>query len=240
MAPTPTPTATTASETGGDTDSTSSPQASTISSQTFAERFFSNIFARITAWLVDAANGVGEVFARAFHAKEEICVDDQCLTKEDVRVLLALAHAQTAGAAAAADSGGNTSSESSVNSQLPAPSAEPLSGSSVNSDSEAPVITLNGLNPATITVGDTFGDLGAIITGPTEGDKNLGLRVFVDGRELQPVETAQIDTSVAGEHTIDYVAQNSFGTATSTRTVIVEAPQSLVVVDTASTTPATP
>ena len=99
----------------------------------------------------------------------------------------------------------------------------------------AQTIVINGNNPATISVGTTFGDLGAIITGPTEADKNLGLRVFVDGRELQPVETAQIDTSVAGEHTIDYVAQNSFGTATSTRTVIVEAPASTIVTAATST-----
>ena len=106
------------------------------------------------------------------------------------------------------------------------------------SSSGTPVIQSNGNNPATIPVGAVFGDLGALITGPTEADKNLGIRIFVDGRELQPVETAQIDTSAPGEHTIDYVAENSFGTATSTRTVIVDAPASVVAIDASATSTA--
>jgi hypothetical protein len=81
-----------------------------------------------------------------------------------------------------------------------------------------PTIAITGNNPATISVGDSYADLGATITGPTEADRNLGISYFVNGAE---VSTVQIDTEEAGEHAIEYVATNDFGTATSTRTVIV-------------------
>ncbi|MBM2818056.1 MAG: Peptidase protein, partial [Parcubacteria group bacterium] len=64
---------------------------STPESQSFAASFFGNVFNRVAVWLGDAANGVGNVFAGTFRAKEKICVDDQCLTKDDVRSLLNLA-----------------------------------------------------------------------------------------------------------------------------------------------------
>jgi len=104
--------------------------------------------------------------------------------------------------------------------------------------SGTPVIQINGNNPAHLAVGAVFGELGALIIGPTEADKNLGIHIFVDGMELEPVQTAQIDTSAPGEHTIDYVAENSFGTATSTRTVIVDAPASVVAIDASATSTA--
>lgn len=61
---------------------------STPTSQSFAESFFGNIFTRVTQWLADAANGIGDVFANTFRAKEKICVEDECLTKDDIRALL--------------------------------------------------------------------------------------------------------------------------------------------------------
>ena len=94
-----------------------------------------------------------------------------------------------------------------------------------------PTITINGNNPARLTVDDTYGDLGALITGPTDADKNLGIHTFVNGVAMEPV---QIDTSTAGTHTIDYAATNSFGAATSTRTVIVDAPLNQTITKSAS------
>ena len=95
---------------------------------------------------------------------------------------------------------------------------------------------ISGNNPATVDIGTTYADLGAIITGPTTADTNLGIRYFVDGLEVSSV---QIDTSEAGEHTVEYVATNASGTATSTRTVIIEAPADAPIIDTASSTPET-
>jgi hypothetical protein len=87
--------------------------------------------------------------------------------------------------------------------------------------SSIPVIEVQGNNPATIYVGSTYADLGAIITGPTEADTNLGIHFFVNGAAVSSVS---LDTSAPATHTIEYVATNGSGTATSTRTVIVEAP----------------
>ncbi|MBI2097878.1 MAG: tail fiber domain-containing protein [Candidatus Vogelbacteria bacterium] len=64
--------------------------SSTPESQSFAASFFSNLFERITQWFADAANGIKEMFADTFRARKKICVDDECLTKDDIRALLEL------------------------------------------------------------------------------------------------------------------------------------------------------
>jgi len=87
--------------------------------------------------------------------------------------------------------------------------------------STVPMISIQGANPATIQVGTTYADLGALITGPTTADTNLGIHTFLDGVAMEPIS---LDTSTSGTHTIVYVATNDSGTATSTRTVIIEAP----------------
>lgn len=100
-------------------------------------------------------------------------------------------------------------------------------GSIATPDTETPVITINGNNPATLSVGDTYADLGATVTDNL--DLNLGLHVFVGST---PMDQAVLDTSEPNEWHIHYVATDNAGnTATSTRTVIVEAP-SIVPADT--------
>jgi Bacterial surface protein, Ig-like domain len=102
----------------------------------------------------------------------------------------------------------------------------------------APVIQINGSNPATIHVGDTYADLGATITGP-QADLNLGIKTFLNGTHASNIV---IDTSSATTDTIDYVATDSSGvTSTSTRTVIIKAANapSIIPTDDASTTATT-
>jgi hypothetical protein len=99
----------------------------------------------------------------------------------------------------------------------------PPSPSAGDASNTPPVIHINGTNPAIIKVGDTYGDLGATITGPT-ADLNLDIRTFVNS---VAVNSMQIDTSTVATDTIDYVATDQTGLAsTSTRTVIVRAPDS--------------
>ncbi|MEK7227314.1 MAG: tail fiber domain-containing protein, partial [Patescibacteria group bacterium] len=69
------------------TSSTSTPE-----SQTFASNFFSNMFNRISTWLADAANGIGDIFANRVRTKE-LCVRDDagaetCLTKAQLDALI--------------------------------------------------------------------------------------------------------------------------------------------------------
>jgi hypothetical protein len=87
-----------------------------------------------------------------------------------------------------------------------------------------PTITINGDNPAIIEVGDSYADLGATVsdTGPGQaGDANLGYQTFLNGTLVSNIV---IDTSQVATDTIDYVVTDTDGlTATSTRTVIIEA-----------------
>jgi hypothetical protein len=89
-----------------------------------------------------------------------------------------------------------------------------------------------GNNPAVVQVGDTYNDLGATITDP-QADLNLGIETYLNGALTSNIV---IDTSQAATDTIDYVATDQNGlAATSTRTVVIEAP-SIVPTDDASTT----
>jgi hypothetical protein len=88
----------------------------------------------------------------------------------------------------------------------------------VVSTSTPPTINIQGQNPATIHIGDTYTDLGAIVT-DNQGH-NLGYTTYLNG---VLVSTLSIDTSTTTTDTIDYVATDTWGnTSTSTRTVVIE------------------
>jgi hypothetical protein len=93
-------------------------------------------------------------------------------------------------------------------------------------DTEPPVITISGNNPAMIGVGGTYADLGASVTDNV--DQNIGIHTLVDGVEMVAV---QIDTSAAGTHTIEYKATDQAGNVgAATRAVEVADPASAPVV----------
>lgn len=167
----------------------------TASGDSGMSAFVRSIFASIRQWFADAGNGIGSVFADAFHARNEICVDDQCLDREDVRSLLALASGASA-------SGGSVAS-------VP---------------TGAPMITVNGNNPAQVEIASGYVDLGAIVT--DDVDHNLGLELFVDGT---PVEAVTIDTGAPATFTVTYRATDTDGHVTeAARTVIVGAGEGAV------------
>jgi len=89
--------------------------STTPQSESFAASFWSNLFSRLTSWFADAANGIGEVFARVFNASEKICVDGECLNADDIRALK-----QIAGVDASHGGGGGGGGSIS-----PAPAPEP-------------------------------------------------------------------------------------------------------------------
>jgi len=154
----------------------------------------------LVAWLGNAGNGIHVFFAESVRAKNELCVGNTCVTAEQFKAMVAAA-GQTA---ASASAGGDTST------------GGVASGTSALIPHLPPDIEIHGINPTHLSVGDTYADLGAVITGPTAEDRNLGLHTFVDGVLMN---VPFIDTSAAGTHTISYVATNAAGTATSTRTV---------------------
>jgi hypothetical protein len=82
-----------------------------------------------------------------------------------------------------------------------------------------PSINIQGSSPATINVGDTHTDLGAIVSDNQGHD--LGYRTFLNGAFVSNIA---IDTSQVATDTIDYVATDTWGnTATNTRTIIINA-----------------
>jgi hypothetical protein len=103
--------------------------------------------------------------------------------------------------------------------QISTPTPPVISGTTT-----PPSIKIQGSNPATIHLGDTYTDLGAIVTDNQGHD--LGYKTIHNGA---PVSNILIDTSQVATDTIDYVATDTWGnTATSARTVLVEAAPSIV------------
>lgn len=125
---------------------------------------------------------------------QKLCIGETCVDEAQLQALLAGAGA----------SGGAPSDEED----------EPVP------DTEAPIITINGANPAHLSIGDIYSDMGATVSDNV--DANLGHSTYLDGVLVSQVS---IDTSATASYTIEYAAiDNAGNTATSTRTVIVEAP----------------
>ena len=191
--------------------STTTAMADATGEKTFAGRFFD----RMTGWLADTANGITKFFAKSVET-EELCVRDAsgaktCIDKAQLDSLL---------------SGRNT-----------------VSGTSMTVDTTAtstPItISINGNNPATLNIGDTYGDLGALIISP-ESAKNFGIKASIDGGVELDISQISLDTSVEGTHTITYsVIDQNNATTTAERVVNVLSPELLTIEtqdDTATTT----
>jgi hypothetical protein len=69
-----------------------------------------------------------------------------------------------------------------------------------------PTITVNGVNPANINVGDSYTDAGATATNK-------------DGSAVTVSTNSQVDESTKGTYLVTYTATNENGTVTATRTV---------------------
>lgn len=137
-------------------------------------------------------------FAQSFTTHQlnadELCLDGTCINKSQLQALLA-----------------EQSGTPSV--QVSTPTPPVISGTST-----PPSINIQGANPATINVGDTYTDLGAIVT-DNQGD-TLGYETFLNGALVSNIV---IDTTQVATDTIDYVATDTWGnTSTSTRTIIIE------------------
>jgi hypothetical protein len=177
---------------------TSSPSSSASSTPAdgSASGFFQNIFTGLTQWFASATNGIDEFFANSIHANNELCVGSTCVTADQFKAMVAA-----------------TGVASAPTIEISAPIPPTLSGTST-----PPSINIQGSNPATINVGDTYTDLGAIAH-DNQGH-NLSYWTFINGALSGNI---LIDTSQAATDTIEYVATDTWGnTATSTRTVIVQ------------------
>ena len=90
----------------------------------------------------------------------------------------------------------------------------------ISGSTTPPSINIQGNNPATIHVGDTYIDVGAIVT--DNEAHSLDYKTFLNGALVSNIV---IDTSKIATDTIDYVATDTWGnTTTSSRIIIVQAP----------------
>ena len=190
----------------------------------FAERFFANIFTRIAGWLADTANGIASIFTGKL-TTNELCVSDQggttCITKAQLDALLAGV--------------GASSRESSATEPAPDTTSTSDESTSTPADTEAPVITLIGNNPAEIDIDATYSDPGATVSDNV--DANLGVYAVVDGTDVGALSNVFLDTSSPGEHTIVYYSVDQAGNrGEATRTVVVGG-ETTPAADTASSEP---
>jgi hypothetical protein len=175
--------------------------------------------ATLVAWLGNASNGIDQFFANVgnFHTvnTNQLCVGSTCVTPAQFQAMVA----------AATVSQGEDTSSSTPSVQISAPTPLIISGTTT-----PPSINIQGSNPATIHVGDTYTDLGAIVHDNQGHD--LSYKTFLDGALVSNIV---IDTTQVATDTIDYVATDTWGnTSTSTRTVSIEASPSIIPTDEAS------
>jgi hypothetical protein len=177
----------------------------------------------VVGQLVAKVAVIGELFADHITATviqadtvkaKTLCLDDLCLTKTQLQRILDSAGTSGTtpppGGSGGSGNGGNTGTTTG-------------SGQASSTDSEAPVITLSGNNPATVNIGDTYTDVGASVTDNVDG--NLGFKVSLDGAAAVDLSQIVVDTSTSTQHTLVFSATDNAGnTGTATRIVNVVTP----------------
>jgi hypothetical protein len=154
--------------------------------------------ANLMQWLASADNGIQDLFAHNVYATnvttdsvqswedhtQKLCVGDSqsnpnpiCLTKPQLAALLSqTAAAATPESVSTSDSsGGGADLTNSGNPPHANQNQNGIGNSSSTppsaSNGQPPVIQINGDNPGHVSVGATYQDLDATITGPTDADK---------------------------------------------------------------------
>jgi hypothetical protein len=194
--------------------------SATTTTATGEKTFLGRMFDRIAQWFADASNGIQKFFVGELHTKK-LCVADEsgaetCLTKAQLDALIS----GTAGASQGG--GGNGGGNGGGGGGSGAGTTTPSTGSG-QTDTVAPTITLSGNNPATVTVGDTYVDLGATVS--DDVDQNLGFTVSLDGAATTTLDQLVVDTSATTTHTILFSATDAAGNVgTAQRTVEVVQP----------------
>lgn len=163
--------------------------------------------ANLIAWFADAANGITTIFALEGHFSDKLCVGSTCVDESQLAALLA---------------GQQTTPSSPSNTP-----ASPASGQPSLIE-----LFLNGNAISTVSVGDSYADLGVIASSSDSSLLNLTVHTLVNGTLTEPVV---IDTSLAGTSTITYYIESTSTPATilasTTRTVIVEGQLSEIAID---------
>ncbi|MDO8590345.1 MAG: hypothetical protein Q7R69_03725, partial [bacterium] len=103
--------------------------------QSFAERFFTNILSRVGKWLADSGNGLQVVFAKTISSEtvytKELCIEDVCVTKTELSILLELANSPVPASSSPSTSSGQASSGGTTSTS--SPTLEPISAPELES-----------------------------------------------------------------------------------------------------------
>jgi LysM repeat protein len=168
----------------------------------------------LIAWLGSASNGIQDLVANNVYAQnitanvvnsrqdntQKLCIGTTCINQAQLAAFVAAEGGSPS--TGVGESGASTAAVTSA-------------------PDTSPILQINGDNPAIVTIGATYNDLGATITGP-QADLNLELVTYLNGVLENPIV---VDTSEPATDTISYVATDSQGlSASSTRTVIIQAP----------------
>jgi len=152
---------------------------------------------------IAAQNTLNEQIAKVVPSKEEV----ERIIEKKVTELLAQKDLTAAVTTATTGASTVTSTDSSTS----------TSADTITSDTEAPVITVVGNNPAEIPVNASYVDLGATVTDNV--NDNLGISYALDGVDVSSIS---LDTSSDITYTITYSATDQAGnTGSAQRTVIV-------------------
>ena len=158
----------------------SSPLEDASGTPTFAGRFFE----RLAAWFADTTNTITEFIAGTIRARDQLCVGETCVSEEQLQALLAAHTTHT----------DDSDDDSDVLNET-------------DNNASAPVeIVVIGSNPATVVLGATYSDLGAIASSTDDALAGLEVRAFQPDASgaLIEVDTVLIDTSTTTTYTITY------------------------------------
>jgi hypothetical protein len=185
----------------GTTTQAISTTTATTTPQGLVDGFWQNIFARVTTWLADAANGLSSIVANVLNAKEKICVDGECLTKDDVKNLLTLVHSQNGASNASTPTPAGIGEIPDDSSENPALTSEPVADSvSVTTDTsptETPASDVPVESSQELTTTPTPTPAPESVPAETVTDNNSGSPVSTE----TPVTTADNNASATVEVT---------------------------------------
>ncbi len=154
-------------------------------SESFATAFFNNLFAKITAWLADAGNGVAKIFTGELDTSK-LCVKKSngtnvCIDGNQLDALL-----QNSNGSVVNNNGGNSN---------PPPPPAP--------DTTAPVITLTGDAVINLNVGDTYTEAGATATDDVDTSVAVVISGTVDTTTAGTYTIHYNATDTAGNHAVE-------------------------------------
>jgi hypothetical protein len=160
---------------------------------------------------------------------KRLCLDEVCVDKEQLRALLQNSGINTVYSNSSPQI---TSPESALGgTTTPVEQGSTGQAPTDDADTEPPVITLNGLNPATLDLNSTYSDMGAVITDSKEQNLGYTTEVWLSSSSadqgytklFNDINNNSLNTSTNATYLIKYNATDSAGNHATevTRTVIV-------------------